>query len=372
LKAASEIGESSVRFNLYREIAEAEAKKLSSSKLDRRNHPALWALSRWGLGREKASKEGIRAAPFYETAWQVIETIPERRERSLLLSGLASDWAFIDEGKALAVVEKIPSDFPEPLSYALLQVGAQLRKWNRKEADGVFQRTLAAATQIPNPALKAQRLLQLGQQWQVLDRKKGQEVLKKAEREARKIISPPAMGEKILSEILLAQANLETAEVLSIARKAGQPSAQAKLLLESAKVLKKVHLEENIRILEKARQFALQGKNHRLTSAIAIAWFSIDPHKGLEVLAQAESKKIRIEALRQMARLSASWRREEARGLLEQAAQEALGIEGLTEKVKSLSEIAADWTWTDKERARITYLQAYQIVEKAESSSPKF
>jgi hypothetical protein len=180
------------------------------------------------------------------------------------------------------------------------------------------------------------------------------------------------MGEKILSEILLAQANLETAEVLSIARKAGQPSAQAKLLLESAKVLKKVHLEENIRILEKARQFALQGKNHRLTSAIAIAWFSIDPHKGLEVLAQAESKKIRIEALRQMARLSASWRREEARGLLEQAAQEALGIEGLTEKVKSLSEIAADWTWTDKERARITYLQAYQIVEKAESSSPKF
>jgi len=372
LKAAREMSESALRFSLYRKIAEAEVKKLSSSRLDRRNQPVLLALSQWGLGREKASKEGFRAGPFFETAWQEIEKIADRRERSFLLSGLAPDWAFVDEGKALAVAEKIPSDFPEPLSYALLQVGAQLRKWNRKEADGVFQRTLSATAQIPNPALKAQRLLQLAQQWQLLDRKKGKEVLKKAEREARKIISPPTMGGKILTEILLAQANLDPAEVLSIARNAGQPSTQAKVLLESAKVLKKGHLEENIRILEKARQFALQGKNQRLTSAIAIAWFSVDPDKSLEVLAQVESRKIRIEALRQMARLAASLRKGEARRLLEQASQETLGIEGLTEKVMYLSEIAADWMETDKERARATYLQAYQIVEKAESSSPKF
>jgi hypothetical protein len=146
------------------------------------------------------------------------------------------------------------------------------------------------------------------------------------------------------------------------------------VLLEGARVLHKGSVEENVRALEKGLQFAQRKKNPRLTAEIATAWFSLEPAKGLEVLAQVEPKENRVQTLRQMAWQSVSLRKERGEGqrLLERAIQEALGIEGLGEKIKSLGEIARDWVGLDKERAKSTYLQAYQLVEKAEISSPKF
>ena len=373
-KAANEMSESSSRLALYQKIAEREAKNPASSKTGRLMDPALKALREWGLGRERAQKEESRATPFFEKALEEIGKVRYDREQAYLLSGLAADWVAIDEKKALQVAERISPHFPEPLSYALLQVGTQLRKWSRGEAEPVFQRALSATAQIANPSLKARRLLQLAQQWQILDPPKGQELLKRAEEETRKSISPSGKDEKILTDIFLTRARFDPAGALAQAGKVASPSIQARVLLETAKILQKASVEENIKALEKALQFAQKKKNPRLIAKIAMARFSLEPAMGLEVLAQVEPKEIRAHTLRQMAWQSFSLRneREEARQLLERATHEALGIDGLGGKIQSLREIARDWAGLDKERAKATYLQAYRLVEKAEFTSPKF
>ena len=373
-QAANEISESSWRLALYRKIAEREAKNPAPPKTGRLLDPALKVLREWGLGRERAKKEESRAIPFFEKALEGMGKVRYDREQAYLLCGLAADWAAIDEKKALQAAEKISSHFPEPLSYALLQVGTQLRKWSRGGAEPVFQRALSATAQIPNASLRARRLLQLAQQWQILDPPKGQEVLKMAEDEARKSISLPGRDEKILTDIFLTQARLDPTGVLYQGWKAASPSIQAGILLETAKALQKASVEENIKILEKALQSAKKKKNFRLTADIAMAWFSLEPAKGLEVLAQVEPKEIQVQTLRQMAWQSVSLRkeREEGRHLLDRATREALGIDGLGEKIKLLREIARDWTGSDKERAQATYLKAYQLAEKAQFISPKF
>jgi hypothetical protein len=373
-QTANEISESSWRLALYQKIAEREAKDPASPKADRKKDPALKVLREWGLGREIARKEESRATPFFERALEEIGKVRYDREQSYLLCGLAADWAAIDEKKALQAVERISLLFPEPLSYALLQVGTQLRKWNRKGAEPVFQRALAATALIPNASLRARRLLQLAQQWQSIDRGKAQEVLKGAEEEARKSFSLPGKEEKILTDILLAQARLDPTGASSQAWKAAAPSIQAGVLLQTAQAVQKASVEEDVKSLEKALQFAQKKKNARLTADIAMAWFSLEPAKGLEALAQVEPKEIRVQALRQMARKSVSVRREkeEGRRLLDRATHEALGVDGLGGKIQSLREIAGDWAGLDKERAKATYLQAYHLAEEAKFTSPKF
>ena len=195
-----------------------------------------------------------------------------------------------------------------------------------------------------------------------------------AEDEARKSISLPGRDEKILTDIFLTQARLDPTGVLFQGWKAASPSIQAGILLETAKALQKASVEENIKILEKVLQSAQKKKNFRLTADIAMAWFSLEPAKGLEVLAQVEPKEIQVQTLRQMAWQSVSLRKErdEGRHLLDRATREALGIDGLGEKIKLLREIARDWTGSDKERAQATYLKAYQLAEKAQFIFPKF
>ena len=204
-----------------------------------------------------------------------------------------------------------------------------MKKWNRREAQSVFEGTFSSATQIKDPSLRVLRLFQLAQQWQTLDREKAKEVLKKAESEALKDLSLHNKGEKILTENYIAQVNLEPDRVLTVAQNARTPWLKAKILLERAKDLNRVRIEENVNALEKSLQFAKTSKNPRLMSEIAVAWFALDPNKGLEILAQVESKEIRIKTLRRMARQSNSLRTR----LLEEATQEALGIEGLNEKI---------------------------------------
>jgi hypothetical protein len=50
--------------------------------------------------------------------------------------------------------------------------------------------------------------------------------------------------------------------------------------------------------------------------------------------------------------------------LLEEAGQEALGIEGLNEKIALLKEVGNDWMEIDKEKAKSVYHMIYRIVEK--------
>jgi hypothetical protein len=199
----------------------------------------------------------------------------------------------------------------------------------------------------------------------MINRVKGKEILVQAKRDIRKNFTFPGPGEKILTEILITQTRWEPEQGLTIAQIVGLPTLRAKILLESGKLLSKATIEENIKALEKALQFAQRAKNPRLMSEIAMAWFALEPDKGLELIAQVGSKEIRVKALRQMAQQSISSRREEAKRLLEKATQEALEIDGIKEKIKSLKEIANDWVAIDKEEAKTVYRMAYRIVEKA-------
>jgi hypothetical protein len=356
MRAANEISESSLRLALYQKIADG------MSKRSRLSGHGLLALLQWGMGRGKAKKDESRAVSHYERTLQEIERLADLRERSYLLGGLAAEWGPINEERALQVAKKIYSDeFSEPFSYALLQVGTQLKKWNRQEAQSVFQETLSSATQIQDPSLRVQRLLQLAQQWQALDREKAREVLKRAESETLKNLSLHAKSERILAEIYFAQANLDPDKVWTIAQNARIPYLKAKIFLERAKGLSKVSIEENLNVLEKSFQFAKNLKNARLMSEIAVAWFSLDPDKGLEILAEIEPKEIRIKAMRRMARQSTSLRRR----LLEEATQEAFGIDGLSERITFLKEIVSDWSKIDKEKAKSVCHMIFRIVEKA-------
>ncbi len=369
MKAAGNISESSLRLGLLRKIAERQAQKFTLQKSDKAVLAALW---QWGRGREKAKNEETEAVPFYEKALQEIEKVADRRDRSYLVCGLTADWALIDEKKALQVAEKISPELPEPLSYAFLQVGTQLGKWNRKEAEAVFQKALTATADIIDPALKAQRMLQLGQQWKVFDRSRGKEVLKKAESEARKVNPRPDKENQVLAEILSARSALEPEEGLAIARSAGTPFLKAKVLMENGESLTQSSIEENIKILDKALEFAQKSKNQRLISEIAVAWSSLETEKALEILGQVENRELRFQALRQMALKGSGPSREETRHFSELAIREAAGMDGLQEKVKCLSQIAGDCQKTDKERAKAIYRKAYQFAQKARLSIPQF
>lgn len=355
-KVIREISESSLRIPLYQKVADEEGKTPPSKR------PELSLFHHWGLGRLKAKKDELQAIPHYEKALQEIEKISHLHDQSYLLSALATDWTLIHEEKALKVAQKIHSDHFEPLSYALLQIGTQLRKWNRKEAHPVFQRAVSSASQIQKPLLRAKRLLQIAQEWQALDQEKGKEILKRAEREIRKY-SPLCEGEGVLYEILLAQTRLESGNIFTIAQQCKSPFLRSKILLENAKRLSKMTIEENIKSLETAYQYAQNSKNLRLMAEIGEAWFSLDKKKGVEIIDKVDSKEIRLKSLRRIIK-KGDLKKEEVNGLLRQATQEALEMDDPNEKVKALKEIAHDWTSVNKGQAKNLYHMAYRLIKE--------
>ena len=372
MRAGSEISESSLRVALYQKIADRLAREWPSLRADGPDQPSLSGLAQWGLARAKVKTEETEALPFLEKALYEIRKVSDSKERSYLLSGLTVEWAPLDEERALRVAGEISSAFPEPLSYALLQGGSQLRRWSREKAEAVFQKILTVSAQKEDSSLKAQRLFQLAQQWYILDQEQGKEVLQKAEKVARNGPLPPGKDDWVLAAILLARSAWEPGEVLPIARNAGPPSLKAKILLESSRVLSQNGVEENIKALEKAFLFAQRAKNYRLMSEIAMAWLSLDPDKGLEILAQVEPQEIRVQALRRMAKEFGSLRQEEAGRFLDQATREAMGIRNIGEKIKCLKEIAGDWAGMDKERAKAIYLKAFHTARDTELANPQF
>ncbi len=356
MKVADEISEGSLRLALYQKITDATLKRRGIAQ------PGQRVLSQWGIAREKVKKDESQAVVHYEAALQEIEGIKDPRQKSYLLSGLAAEWALIDEEKALQVTRKISSNFPEPLSHALLQIGSQVRKWNRKEAQAIFQSAFSSTTQIQDPSLRVQRLLQLTLQWQTIDPERAQEVLKKAESEVLKNLSPDDKREKLLAEIYLSRANLVPDKALTVVQNARSSLLKAKVLMEIARNLSKISLQEDIKALEKSSQFAKASNNSRIMGEIAAAWFALDPDKGLEILAQVEDKEIRIRTLRKMANQSSISRSR----LLEQAGREALTIDKLNGKIECLKEIAGDWVNLDNERAKALFSAVNRIAEKAE------
>jgi hypothetical protein len=360
LKAAGEISESSLRLPLYHKAAESAARKALPS-----------FLSSWAVGREKAKREGLEAVPFYEEVLQGIEKVSDPKERAYLLSGLAADWTAIDEKKALQIVDKIPgNEFPEPHSYALLQVAGQYGKWSRKEAESLFPKALSTAEKIGDPSLRAQRMLQIARQWKPINPEKGMEVLGKALTEARKGGSPAQ--EPIILAILQTQVGWEPGNSASIGKSAGSAAMQARILLEGSKVLRTRLIDEKTRILEQALLLARKEKNERLMGNVAAAWFALVPRKGLEILGQMESRDLRVQTFRRMVRSSEALPPEEVRRLLDQAAEEASKIGESREKIHLLKEIASDMARIDKERAKAVYQKAYHIAEREFLTTPRF
>jgi hypothetical protein len=329
MRIGKEIAEGSARASLYQKIADLASK----GGIDP-NQPAMNALSQWGQGREAAKKEETKALPYFETAFQEIGKISDTQERSFILSGLIGDWTQIDEGRAIKAAERISPDFPEPLSYSLLQVSIQLRKWNRKDAEAAFQKSLTAAESIQDSSLRRQRIIQIAQQWQLINGDKGREILKKA------------------------------------AASPDNPGGRAKIRMDSGKAFYKETIEKDIKLLEKARQFIQGNKNPRILTEVALAWSWIDGGKAEEALALIDSREARVKALRALARQAGKSKPEVARGFLEKAAQEAAAIEGLKEKIPALHEIAVDWAALDPGKAKATYLLAYRAAERVDQISP--
>ena len=367
MKAAEEISESSLRLSLIQKAAESAAKKPAQGKTE---EPLYAALASWGRGREAAKREERQAVPFYQKALEEIERLKDRREKAYLLGGLAGDWAGIDEKQARQVAEKIGAEeFGEPYSYALLQIAAQYRKWSRKEAEASFAQTLSAAEKISGPYLRAQRLLQVAQEWKTINPGKGKEVLARALEEAGKSGTVPQ--DSILLQVLLTQAGWQPGESVSTAKNANSPAMRARVLLEGAKVLKAESIDEKIKSLEKALLLAQREKNYRLMAEVAVSWFSLVPQKGLEIQGQVEPRDLRVRTLRRMAHSTVFPLEREGRRLLDQASEDASKAEGTTEKLQLLREIASDWAAIDKERAKATYLKAYQIAEREFLSNPQ-
>jgi hypothetical protein len=356
MKFIREISEASLRLPLYQKMADEEVKRHPSQK----KHD-LVLFSHWGIGRLKSKKDELHAIPHYEKALHEMEKVIDLQDRSYLLCALAADWSLIQEDRALKIAENIPADHPEPLSFALLQVGTQLRKWNRKEAPPLFQMGLSEASRIPSPSFRSKRLFQIAKEWQVLDHDKGKEILKMAEKEARK---GPDRDGGILYEILLARASPEPSAILAISQQKDPPILRAKILMEVARQLTKNTIEEEIKSLESAYLFAQASKNPTLLGEIGVAWSSLDVKKGLEIIDQAGSREIRLKALRRIAEKS-HIDKQQAESLLREASEEALRMDNLKEKIRSLKEIAGDWLSIDQEEAKAVYRLTYRLVEKA-------
>jgi hypothetical protein len=334
LKIAKEISESTARTAIYQKAAERAVK--GPIKGNGTDQAFQASLSQWGRGREAAKREETEAAPFFEEAFREIGKIADSRDRAFLLAALIGDWAQVEEVKALKAAETIPSEMAEALSYSLLQASVHLRKWNRKEAEGAFEKTLKAAEKIPDPSLRGQRMIQIAREWQLVNKEKGKEVLRKA------------------------------------ADASGSPYRRAKSLLDWAKLIYKESTEKDLKLLEKALQIAQESKSSGILSEIALAWSWVDAGKTLDIVGQIDSRGARVKALRQTAVKKAKAQPALGASLLEKASREALAIEGLGEEISALRGIAADWAGSDPARAKATYQLIFQIAEKADSTASGF
>jgi len=357
-KAALEIAEGSTRFLLYQKMAEKAPQWSPSEEMK----PLLAFLLPWGEGRQKAKKEETEALPFYERAYEALGRISDGKERANLQSLLAADWAAVDEGKGLRIAETIPESSTEPLSFALLKVGAQLAKWDRKEGERILEKARVATLAIGDPTIRARRLLQLSLEFYGLDAEKGKSTLRSASAEAEKAGAPGKISGNWLKEILSQQ--VRWGEKIPSSPEGEFLPWIAQALLEGGKHFAQRFKEENLDPLEKAWQFAQSQKNSKLMGEAAAVWMKVSPSKGLDLLNQIESPEIRIDILHRAGREKGEKNRPEAIRYLELASQEALKINSLASQLEALRSIGRTCASLDREKAKEIYRKAYQSAEK--------
>jgi hypothetical protein len=261
------------------------------------------------------------------------------------------------------VAGSIPADHAEPLSHALLQIGTELSKWNRKGAEVVFQKTVLAAGQIQEPRLRAKRLLEIGRQWQGINPDKGKEILALAEKEARKRLSLED-SDLLLTEILVAR-SADGPNPSGIFQNTDGPLIRARVLFDRGRTESKRTIEESMEVLEKALSYAQKAKHHRLLADVALLWYALDPGRGLDICSQISDDEIRVRTICKMAQKAVGGKGGESKLLLERAVQESLRVRGSTEKIKLLKEIAGILVSIDKEQAKSVYQIAYQVMKRS-------
>ncbi len=368
LASTARIGQGTLRLDLYRRIADTAAKLRPAIHSDSLMGPALVGVSFWGQGREQAKREEVKSAPFFKMALQSMQQIKGEKERSFLTSALAADWALIDEEKALQTIDQAAQLFAEPYSHGLLQIATQMKRWNRKEAQGIFEKALGACEKIEDPYLRLRRRLEIAQRWWEIDQGKGKELFTRAREEAEKLLKPGGTKNEILEEILLTWCNREPQSSHAIAANVKVPKIRAAIFTAAARREKSETLGKNGKRLDAALQFARAEQNLRLQGRVAAAWYSLDPSKGLEIVKGIESPAVRSETLKRIAMRNERMSKEESNEQLDLALQEALKIEEGTGKIQFLKNLADHWAKIEAARAEKIYRKIYEMSEEAFAS----
>jgi hypothetical protein len=364
LASAYQISRSSLRLMLLRGIADAAPRATGSIQSNPSISPALAGIFFWGMGREQGKKEELEAVPFFEKARQLFAQVKGEKERAFLTSALAADWARIDEEKALQVIERTTQPFAEPYSYGLLQVANQLMRWNRKEAQQIFAKALAASGKITDSSLRIWRKGEIGEQWWEIDEKKGKELLAAAREEAERLLPRGSRKNEILEEILLTWCNWEPQSSLAIVASISEPQVRAAILTAGKRIESK-RMGETEKKLNAALQFAEKEQNLPLQGKVAAVWYALDPARGSEIVREISSPEVRSETWKNIALRDQRVPREEVNRLLGLAFQEAKKIKDETRKLLFLKNIARDWAKIEPDQAQKIYRQTYRVAEEA-------
>jgi hypothetical protein len=366
------IQQGSLRLAMFPKIADAAAEIRGAIQVNGSIPPALVALSLWGMAREQAKQEEVEAIAFFERAREAVGQVKEERERAYLASALAADWALLDEEKAFRWMDQAAGSYAEPFSYGLLQVASQLKRWNRKEAQGVFAKALAAGERIDHPYLRVQRKFEIGRQWWEIDEGKGKELLSAAREEAEMRFAPGSWKEEILEELLLFWAERDPQSIPGVAAVLAEAKIRAVVLSAAGNRMKSEALGKNEKRLDEALQFAQKTQNPRLQGRVAAAWYPLRPSKTFEIIKGIESAEARSEAWSGIGARNGKMPKEEANRVLDLAFQEALKIDEGTRKIIVMKNLAGAWAKIDPDRAQKTYRKIYQIAEKEFLTRPTF
>ncbi len=364
LVSAYRISRSSLRLTVLRRIADAAPKALAAIQSNPSISPALAGISFWGMGRLQGKKEEVEALPFFEKARNCFAQVKGGREQSLLMSALGADWARIDEEKALQVIERGSQPFAEPYSYGLLQVASQLMRWNRKEAQQIFEKAMVAGNKITDSSLRIWRKGEIGEQWWKIDEKKGKELLAAAREEAERLLPRGSRKNEMLEEILSVWCNWEPQSSLAIVASVSDPQVRATVLTAARRIESK-KIAETGKMLEEVLQFAQKEQNLHLQGKVAAVWYALDSARGSEIVRGIPSPEVRSETWKSIAMRGRRVPREEASRLLSLAFQDAKKIEEETQKLLVLKNIAQDWAKIEPDQAQKIYRQTYRMAEEA-------
>ncbi len=300
----------------------------------------LAALQDWPANQEKAVAKAL--------------PIKKAKLKARLLAFFAISLSQIDEEKALAIAEKISALDQEAYSFALYKIGSQLRRWNRTKAGSVLDQAWRVAEKIKEEDERFRRSHQVAKEIYNLNQDLAQRVLQKllSEFPARR------------REILLTLVEWQPHRARQIAQETENLHERAQIILRGAEILMAKEWAENIRLLEKATQWAKGIDNSRWPGEVAEIWILSQGQKGWEIWRQIGSLEERVKILLRILRDKNYLPREEMESISEKAISEALKIEEKNLRIKFLIEIGSYWNHQDKQKAKAIFSQAYHIAHQ--------